>query len=322
MFHAKSHDRTVTFEARGERELVMRRVFRATKSAVFDAWTQPDLLRQWFGPASWTLTVCEVDLRVGGSFRYVMERHTGEHKGRRMELGGVFLEIVQNERIVSTETFEPAWYEGSCTNTLTLREQNGLTTLELVSAYDSRDVRDAVLSSNAQSGVDESYDRLEGVLGGAGTVEVLRVFDASVEQVWDAWTTEALVKQWWGPTHFTCPVANMDVRVGGTSLVAMRTPDGHDLYSTWSYEEVAPKSRFAYRFNLSDAQGTAIDPTTLGMPSDFPRDARHVVTLRALGDGRTELHMVEEGYLSDELRDLSRQGLDQCLDKMAALFAR
>ena len=320
---AKSHDRTLTFEARGERELVMRRVFRASKRAVFEAWTQPELLKQWFGPASWSLLTCEVDLRVAGTWRYVMEKSSGERRGQRMELCGTFREIVVDERIVTTESFSPAWYEGESINTLTLTEKDGLTTLELVARYDSRAIRDGVLGSNAQSGADESYDRLERVLGGAGTVEVRRTFDASIEQVWDAWTKDELVKRWWGPSGFTCPVARMDVRVGGTSLVAMRTPgpDGHDMYSTWTYEEVAAGSRFAYRFNLSDDTGAPLDPTAIGMPSDFPRDARHVVTLISKGPSRTELHMIEEGYLSDQLRDLSRRGLDECLDKMAALFS-
>jgi uncharacterized protein YndB with AHSA1/START domain len=316
---AKSHDRTLTFDARGERELVMRRVFRASKAAVFDAWTKPALLRQWFGPPSWSLTQCDVDLRVGGAWHYVMEKDSVA----RMEMRGTFREIVANEPIVTTEAFVPAWFDGDAINTLTLTEKSGLTTLEVVVLYASRAIRDGVLASNARGGADASYDRLETLMGGAGTVDVTRTFDASIEQVWNAWTKDELVKRWWGPHGFTCPAARLDVRVGASSLVAMRPPGAlaaQDMYSTWTYEDVLPMSRLSYRFNLSDAMGAVLDPSSIGLPRDFPRDARHVVTLTAQAPNRTEMHMVEEGYLSDQLRDLSRRGLDECLDKMAALF--
>lgn len=315
---AKSHDRTLQMNARGERELVMTRVFRASPRAVFDAWTKPELLAQWFGPPSWTLPICEIDLRVGGAWRFVMEK---KGSGTRMELSGIYREIVPGVRLVTTESFEPAWFEGESLNTLTLEAKDGLTTQTVVVRYDSAAIRDGVLGSNAQGGADASYDRLETLLGGDGTVEVTRTFDAPVAQVWDAWTKDDLVRRWWGPAAFTAPVAKMDVRAGGRSLVAMRSPDGHDMYSTWTYTEVVPHERFTYLFNLADANGNAIDPAAIGMPSDFPRDGRHVVTLRARGD-KTEMTMVEHGYLSDRLRALSKQGLEECLDKMSLLFAR
>ncbi|HVG65858.1 MAG TPA: SRPBCC domain-containing protein, partial [Actinomycetota bacterium] len=71
-------------------------------------------------------------------------------------------------------------------------------------------------------------------------VVVTRVLDAPVEPVWRAWSESEQMMRWWGPTGFTCPVARMDVREGGTSLVCMRSPDGHDIYNTWTYERVAP----------------------------------------------------------------------------------
>lgn len=316
---AKSHDRTLQMDARGDREIVMTRVFRASPRQVFDAWTKPELLAQWFGPPSWSLPGCEIDLRVGGAWRFVMEK---KGSGARMELKGTYREIVPGERLVTTESFVPAWYEGESLNTLTLEAMGELTKQTVVVRYDSRAVRDGVLGSNAQGGADQSYDRLETLLGGDGTVEVTRVFDAPVARVWDAWTKDELVRRWWGPNGFTAPVAKMDVRVGGTSLVAMRTPDGHDMHSTWTYTEVVPHERFAYLFNLSDANGTALDPKAAGMPSDFPRDGHHVVTLQALAGDKTQMTMVEHGYLSDRLRALSKQGLEQCLDKMSALLTR
>src|SRR5215217_4010218 len=69
---------------------------------------------------------------------------------------------------------------------------------------------------------------------------VNRVFDAPIEQVWHAWTDPEHVMSWWGPTGFTSPIARMDFREGGTSLVCMRSPERHDLYNTWTYREILP----------------------------------------------------------------------------------
>lgn len=150
---------------------------------------------------------------------------------------------------------------------------------------------------------------------------VTRVFDASVEAVWNAWIDPALVRQWWGPEGFTSPLAQMDFREGGTSLVCMRAPDGTDMYTTWAYTEIIPMERFGYVFNLSDKDGRTLDAGTLGLPPDFPRDARHRVAFKALDDDRTEMTMTEFGYTSDQLFDLSKIGLEQSLDKMVAIFA-
>ena len=150
---------------------------------------------------------------------------------------------------------------------------------------------------------------------------VVRTFDAAVTSVWQAWVDPDLVKRWWGPTGFTCPLAEMDFRVGGTSLVAMRSPEGNDIYTTWAYTKITPHRSFEYIFNLSDESGRKLDPTALGFPPDFPQDARHDVVFEALDGTRTRMTMTEYGYTNDQLFDLSKAGLEQTLDKMAALFA-
>ena len=145
-----------------------------------------------------------------------------------------------------------------------------------------------------------------------------RTFDAPVEQVWTAWTDSERVMQWWGPTGFTAPVARMDVREGGTSLVCMRTPDGHDLYNTWTYRHVVPQERLEFVQHFSDEAGNQLDPAQLGLPPDIPREVPHVITFRALDENRTELTVTESGYSSDQIVEISRAGMEQCLDKMAA----
>ncbi len=147
---------------------------------------------------------------------------------------------------------------------------------------------------------------------------VTRVFDAPVEQVWKAWSDPEYVVQWWGPEGFTSPLAKMDFREGGTSLVCMRSPEGQDFYNIWTYREIVPMQRIEFIQNVSNEDGKKVDPVEVGLPPDIPRDVPHVVTFKAVGDNKTEMTVTEYGYTSDQMVDISKAGLEQCLDKMAA----
>src|SRR5262249_16513403 len=148
-------------EAYGDREIIMTREFDAPRELVFEALTKPEFVSQWLlGPPGWTMPVCQIDFRVGGAYRYVWRNEDG----REMGMGGNYIEVVRPERIVHTERFDEAWYEGESLNTWALIERDGRTTLTLTSRYETRAVRDEVLDSGMQSGVATSYDRLDDIL--------------------------------------------------------------------------------------------------------------------------------------------------------------
>jgi uncharacterized protein YndB with AHSA1/START domain len=148
-----------------------------------------------------------------------------------------------------------------------------------------------------------------------------RVLDASIEEVWRAWVEPELVKQWWGPSGFTVPVAEMDVREGRESLVSMAMP-GFTIYNTWTYVRVVPQDRLEFVLRFVDAARQVDDPQAFGIPPGVPREVPHVVTFRELADGRTELTLTESGYETAEAAAGSSAGLEQTLDKLAALFDR
>lgn len=155
----------LTVTTPSDREIVMTRVFAAPRGLVFDAHTKPELIRRWLlGPDGWSMPVCEVDLRVGGAYRWVWRRDVD---GTEMSSRGTFLEIAAPGRLVSTERFEPSWYDGEAHNTLVLVEENGRTTLTQTMLYGSREVRDAVLKSGMESGVETSYQRLDAMFAAA-----------------------------------------------------------------------------------------------------------------------------------------------------------
>lgn len=140
------------------REVVLTRVFDAPRDLVFEAMTRPELLKQWFGPHGWNLVVCEVDLRVGGAWRYVLEGPDG----RSMGMGGEYREIVPGERTVHTEAFDD--YPGDSVVTVVLTEHDGRTTMTGTVLYDSQETRDAVVESGMEHGAAETYDRLADLL--------------------------------------------------------------------------------------------------------------------------------------------------------------
>jgi uncharacterized protein YndB with AHSA1/START domain len=150
---------TLQLSTPSDREIVMTRAFNAPRTMVFDCLTKPELLKRWgLGPRDWTLTTCEIDLKAGGRWRFVMRSTTG----KEMAMGGVYREIVPPARIVQTESFDD--YPGETINTTTFTEENGKTTLTIHLLYASKEIRDAVLKSGMERGVAETYDRLTELL--------------------------------------------------------------------------------------------------------------------------------------------------------------
>jgi uncharacterized protein YndB with AHSA1/START domain len=158
---------TFNITAHGDSEIVVTRIFNAPPKLVFDAYTKPELIKKWLlGPDGWSMPVCEVDLRVGGKYRYVWK---SDSDGREMGMGGVYREVVPAERIVVTEVFDEAWYPGDAVDTIVLVEKAGQTTLTQTILYNSRETRDAVLKSPMQKGMAASYDKLEKFLPSLGS---------------------------------------------------------------------------------------------------------------------------------------------------------
>jgi uncharacterized protein YndB with AHSA1/START domain len=139
-------------------EIAMTRVFDAPRHLVFEAFSKPELLKRWFGPRGWTLAVCEVDLRVGGGFRFVLRGPDGREMGMR----GVYREIDAPVRSVHMESFDD--FPGESQVTATFVEDSGKTTMTAVVLYPSKEVRDAVLKSGMEHGAAESYDKLAEML--------------------------------------------------------------------------------------------------------------------------------------------------------------
>src|SRR5262245_37532641 len=152
---------TFTLTLPSEREIVMTRLFDAPRSLVFEALSKPEHVRCWWGPRGSTLTVCEMDLRPGGAWRFVLRGHDGQEHPFK----GVYREIVPPERVVSTFIYDVEGIrDHEALETLTLAEQEGRTTLWVNVLHQTKEARDGHLRSGMEDGAAQTYDRLAELL--------------------------------------------------------------------------------------------------------------------------------------------------------------
>jgi len=156
----------LTLETPGELDAVITRAFDAPRALIWRCMTEPALVRRWLlGPPGWTMPVCEIDLRVGGAYRYVWRN---EADGSEMGMGGVYQEIAAPERIVDIQKFDEDWTQGETLVTVELAEQGGRTTMTTTVRYASKEAREAMLATGMTEGMEAGYARLEDLLGQLG----------------------------------------------------------------------------------------------------------------------------------------------------------
>jgi uncharacterized protein YndB with AHSA1/START domain len=140
-------------------QILITREFDAPAELVFKAWTTPELVRRWWTAKRGEMTVCDIDLRVGGGWRYVMVTHEG---AMEVAFHGEYREIVPNERLVSTEVFE-GMPDAEAVDTMTLTEVDGRTTVEILVQHKSQEHRDGHIGSGMEDGMQDAMDLLEEV---------------------------------------------------------------------------------------------------------------------------------------------------------------
>jgi uncharacterized protein YndB with AHSA1/START domain len=144
-----------------DREVAVARTFDAKAQHVFDAYTKPELVKRWlYGPEDWPMVVCEIDLRIGGKYRYVWRhREQGD-----MGMGGVYREVVAPRSLTNTELFDQDWTGGETLVTTVFEERDGKTTVTATVLYSSMEARDGALKTGMIEGWSQGMDRLDGLL--------------------------------------------------------------------------------------------------------------------------------------------------------------
>ncbi len=147
--------RRATVALQGDREILITREFDAPAALVYRAWTDPELVPRWWTARRGTMQVCEIDLRVGGRWRYVMDAD-----GFEVGFHGEFREIVPGERLVQTEVFE-GMPDAEALDTLTFEERDGRTLVTMVVTHELPEHRDAHIASGMEAGLQDALELLE-----------------------------------------------------------------------------------------------------------------------------------------------------------------
>ena len=290
--------------------LIVERIFDASPETLWAYWTNPAKFATWFNPApGMDLVVHEYDVRPGGRVRFDMPQPNGDRNPQE----GVFHVLEPYREIVSgapdksfliAVRFEPEGKRTRMTVTVT-----GIP---------------SEAKAGATKGWNAGFDKLERALAGSGPgigrtreIVITRIVGAPRERVWRAWTEPEQVRRWWGPRPFTSPYCRIDLRVGGTYLFCMRSPDGKDYWSTGTYREIVPPERIVYTDSFADEKGNVVPATHYGFGPEFPREMLVTVTFEDLG-GRTRMTLRHSGFPAGKDRHLAGQGWSESFDKLEA----
>lgn len=145
---------------------------------------------------------------------------------------------------------------------------------------------------------------------------ITRVFDAPCDLLWKAWTEPERVMRWWGPKGFTSPICKIDLRIGGSYLFCMLSPDGEDFWSTGVYREIVPPAKIVCTDSFADEDGNVVPATYYDMGDDFPLELQITITFEE-HDGKTKMTLLHAGLPSGAMKDATAQGWNESFDKLA-----
>jgi len=313
-----------------DREIVIARVFDAPRELVWEAWTNPQHVANWWGPVGFTTTIEEMDVRPGGVWKHVMRGPDGTEYPNH----SVFQEVVKPERIVFANGGGRKGARGvNFVSTWTFEALDQQTKLTIRHVFATAEERDRVAREyGAVEGAKQTLGRLAEYLAKAPAPErefmISRVFDAPREQLWRAWTDPKQMTRWWGPKGFTNPVCELDVRVGGAYRLTMRSGDGVDYPITGVFREVAAPERLVMTM---DCTGHPKEWHDMVKPNRAPGDHNPVgemiqtVTFENVG-GKTRL-TVRTRFQSAAIRDAMvkvgmNEGWSQSLERLDAVVAK
>src|SRR4051812_13500037 len=290
---------TIERSSTADREIATTRVFDAPRDLVFDAWTDPQHVAQWWGPNGFTTTTQSMDVRPGGEWIFIMHGPDGTDYKNHI----VYREVVRPERLVYDHVSGPLFRA-----TVVLEAEGEKTRLSMQMVFETAELRNQVAEKfGAVEGLNQTLNHLEEHVAKLAAEEfvISREFDAPRDLVFKAWTEPERLAQWWGPKGFKIKVTNVDLRPGGMFLYGMVAPDGSEVWGKFIYREIVPPERMVFINSFSDENGGT---TRHPMAPTWPLDMLNTVTLTEHGD-KTTLTLRSRAYnATDEERATFKTG--------------
>lgn len=242
----------------GDRKLIVTRLIDAPAALVFDAFTNPEHISHWWGPHGFTTTTSEMDVKPGGTWRFVMHGPDGRAYRNRI----IFVEIDRPHRLVYRHEPEAGAEPVSHETTVTFVTEGNQTRLTMNMLFPTAANRDYVIKTyGADEGGKQTLQRLAVFVaqmapGIHKDLVLTRVFDAPRDLVFQACIDPQHLSKWWGPHQFTAEVREIDVRPGGRLAVQMRSPEGTAFPMHGVYVEVDRPNRLVFITGLTETDGT------------------------------------------------------------------
>jgi len=303
-------------------DIVSTRLFAVPRETLYDAFRDPAQLILWWGPKGFHNTFQEFDFQLGGHWRFTMHGPDGT----TYNIVKRFTEIVPSERIVFLH-IDPT-HQFQMTMIFTEEANGARLTLRMRfdSAEETEKLRNFITSAN-----EENFDRLEAhleAMPAADEIVLTRHFEASREKLFQAWTDETILANWWAPHIFTNPVCILDVRPGGTYRIVMRSPEGIDYPLKGVYQEVLKPEHLVMTMDCSEHPADWHDVVKPDRNPDETNPAGEMLLTISFmeKDGQTTL-IIRTRFQSTSIRKaFTRMGMNdgwnESLDSLAALLTQ
>lgn len=274
------------------KELKITRIYDAPVKAVWDAWTDPEQVAQWWGPRGFTITHHGKDLRPGGYWNYTMHGPDGMDYPNRT----IYHEVVKYSRLVydhgGSEDRPPLFRV-----TVNFSETKGKTKLEMTMTLATAEAAEETRIFVRKVGGNSTWDRLAEYLEKQSTGKeqfvITRTFDAPISTVFEMWTDPKHFSQWLPPTGFTMEFISVNIKTGGSSSYRMSNGAGVTMYGRADYREITRPSRIVYTQQFCDEKGAI---SRHPMAPTWPETMLTTVTLAEDGPDKTRVRVVWEPY--------------------------
>ncbi len=236
-----------------EKELTITRVLNAPIELVWKVWTDPDHIKNWWGPNGFTNTISEMDIKPGGVWEFIMHGPDGKDYKNK----SIFKEIIKHKRIVYEHVTGPKFIA-----TAKFTPQGNKTLLEWQMLFDTAEERDKTVKTfKADVGLKQNIFKLEGYLRSVSSekeMTLTRMINAPREIVFKAWTDPEQLQKWWGPKGFTNPVCNADAIPGGEILIHMQAPDQTIYPMAGEFHEIVEFEKLVFTAAALDKNGNRL----------------------------------------------------------------
>jgi uncharacterized protein YndB with AHSA1/START domain len=273
-------------------EIKITRIYDAPVKMVWDAWTDPNQVAQWWGPRGFTLTTHSKDLRVGGSWVYTMHGPDGVDYPNKTQ----YFEVEKYSRLVydhgASEDRPPLFRVA-----VQFTEQKGKTKMEMTMSFATAEVATETKKFIKKAGGDSTWDRLAEYLSKEGEGKekfvINRSFNAPLDVMFNMWTDPKHFSQWLAPAGFTMEFIKADIKTGGSSFYFMSSGDSMKMYGKAKYLEIARPNRIQYTQQFCDENENI---TRHPMAPTWPETMLTTVTLSEEGPSQTRVTVTWEAY--------------------------